>query len=252
MGLFMRHFIAVAFAAATALTIPALAFAGSATVTVFGDSNPFLAAQPGGSCCGGDMAPGQSPVLAATGLAGGQVLTFSASGGVSYYGGATSAGADGDNDGVNYTYRFSMTPDYGTGISGAQNVNVDGLVGVFVSGPPSGAAPSPLDFAGSGSFTGLDFAALAPGLNQIFWIGDGLTGIGTGAVQQFTVPANATALYLGTVDGSGWNNNTGQFSVTVNGLTDGSGVPEPSSWALMLVGFGLAGSGLRRRRVMAA
>jgi hypothetical protein len=30
------------------------------------------------------------------------------------------------------------------------------------------------------------------------------------------------------------------------------GVPEPASWALMIVGFGLAGAGLRRRRLVAA
>ena len=182
------------------------------------------------------------------------MLTFSATGGVSYYGGGASAGADGDNDGSNYTYRFSMTPDYGTGIAGAQNVNVDGLVGVFVSGTPGGAAPTPLDYAASGGSTGLDFADSAPGIDQIFWIGDGLTGIGSGSVQQFTVPTNGTALYFGTVDGSGWSNNSGSFSVTVNGLSSGGagGVPEPTSWALMVVGFGVAGAGLRRRRLLAA
>ena len=151
------------FAAAAALALPAIATASSQTVTVLGQANPFLAAQPSGSCCGGNSAPGQSPALAATGLASGQVLTFSATGGVSYAGGAPAAGADGDNDGTNYTYRFSMTADYETGIAGAQNVNVDGLVGVFVSGMPGGAAPSPLDFAGMGASTGLDFASLTPG-----------------------------------------------------------------------------------------
>ena len=90
-----------------------------------------------------------------------------------------------------------MTTDAGTGISGPQNVNVDGLVGVFVNGTPSGVAPATLDFAGDAVSTGLDFASLAPGLDQIFWIGDGLTGIGTGSVQQFTVPTGATGLKPG-------------------------------------------------------
>jgi hypothetical protein len=225
--------------------------ASAASVTVPGSADPFLAAQPAGTnCCGGDSAPAQSPVLVAGALTGGQMLTFSATGGVSYGGGAPGAGADGDNDGTNYTYRFSMTPDDGTGVAGAQNVNVDGLVGVFVSGTPSGAAPTPLDFGGSGASTGLDFATLSPGLDQIFWIGDGLTGIGTGAVQQFYVPTGATALYLGTVDGSGWFNNSGAFVVTINGLA--GGVPEPASWALMLLGVGAMGAALRGRRGLAA
>lgn len=238
-----------ALAALAALALPAAASAGSATVTVLGSANPFLAAQPAGtSCCGGDSAPGQSPTLAASGgqLIAGHVLTFSATGGVSYAGGAPAAGADGDNDGVNYTYRYGMPNDYGTGIAGAQDVNVDGLVGVFVSGTPGGAAPSPLNFDPSGGSTGLDFASLSPGLDQIFWIGDGLTGIGSGAVQQFTIPTGATGLWLGTVDGSGWFNNSGFLTVTVNGLA-AAGVPEPATWGLMIMGCMMVGGGLRAR-----
>jgi hypothetical protein len=34
--------------------------------------------------------------------------------------------------------------------------------------------------------------------------------------------------------------------------TSGGGVPEPASWALMISGFGLAGTALRRRRAMVA
>jgi hypothetical protein len=229
--------------AASAIVLPGVAGAVSTTVNVPGTSNPFLAGQPTGTgCCGGDSAPAESPVLATTALTGGQVLTFSATGGVLFEPGTPDTSADGDNNGTNYTYRFSMTADYGTGIAGANNVNVDGLVGVFVDGTPSSAAPTPLDFAGSGGSTGLDFASLAPGLDQIFWIGDGLTGIGSGAVQKFIVPTGATALYLGTVDGFGWNNNVGTIVATING------VPEPASWATMILGIGAMGAVIRNRR----
>lgn len=239
------------FIAAAAFALPAAANAASVTVNVAGSANPFLAAQPSGACCVGDSAPAQSPTLAASGaqLTAGNTLTFSATGGVNYIGGASALGADGDNDGLNYTYRFDMTADYGTGIAGPTQVNVDGLVGVFVNGTPSGTAPTPLDYTASGASTGLDFNLSTPGLNQIFWIGDGLTGIGTGAVQQFIVPTSATAFYLGTVDGGGWNNNSGSLSVTVNGLnTVASSAPEPAAWALMLVGVGVMGASMRRRR----
>ena len=37
--------------------------------------------------------------------------------------------------------------------------------------------------------------------------------------------------------------NTGRIGATLQG-----GVPEPTSWALMITGFGLAGATLRRRR----
>jgi hypothetical protein len=52
----------------------------------------------------------------------------------------------------------------------------------------------------------------------IFFIGDGLTsdsnaGFFDGEQQSFIVPSGATRLFLGTVDGEGWYNNTGSFSV---------------------------------------
>lgn len=40
--------------------------------------------------------------------------------------------------------------------------------------------------------------------------------------------------------------------LTVSGAPDAGGVPEPSTWALMIAGFGLAGTGLRRRRLAVA
>lgn len=44
------------------------------------------------------------------------------------------------------------------------------------------------------------------------------------------------------------------FSVTVNslGVTGPGAVPEPATWAMMIVGFGLAGTAVRRRRTLAA
>jgi hypothetical protein len=45
---------------------------------------------------------------------------------------------------------------------------------------------------------------------------------------------------------------TDNFVLSAPGGTTGTGVPEPATWALMLAGFGLAGSALRRRRAVAA
>lgn len=70
----------------------------------------------------------------------------------------------------------------------------------------------------------------------------------------------ATTYSNGTV-GYGQLENQGDWHVTGHDhafyLTDGAqvvsgGVPEPASWALMILGFGLAGSTLRGRRVVAA
>ncbi len=215
----------------------------STTVTVVGSADPILAGQPAGyNCCGGDTAPGQSPLLVPGTLTAGSTLTFSATGGVDFGGGASS-----NADGIGGY--FVNLPDAGGGIAPALNVLADGLVGVFLgpSAPASASQPSKLDFGSAG--LGLDFAGLSPGLNQVFWVGDGLTGTGSGAVQTFIVPTGATRLFLGTVDGSGWSNNSGSYSVTINGMGAATaGVPEPGTWALMLMGVAGLGGVLRSRR----
>ena len=75
-------------------------------------------------------------------------------------------------------------------------------------------------------------------LKQTFYVGDGLT---SGGVQQGRiVPAGATRLYLGTMDGYEWSNNSGAFTARVDV------VPEPSS-LLCLAGCVLIGLRLARR-----
>lgn len=224
-------------AAAAALGLAGPAFAG---VFVPGDANPNLAGQPAGAhCCGGggpeDVAPAQSPVLAASGFGAHTVFTFSATG--------LADGAGTGPTGPDGAYIFDMA-DYGLGIAPASQVGVLGLVGVFLDSsiPTGGGEPGGLSFSG-----GLNFASLSPGLNQIFWIGDGLTGTGSGALQSFISPTGATRLFLGTIDGFQWSNNTGGFDVIV-----GTGVPEPAAWALMLIGFGAVGASLRNVRRSAA
>ena len=91
------------------------------------------------------------------------------------------------------------------------------LVGVFLDDTePMDPAPARLSFV-DGSFT-----SLSPGLRQIFFVGDGLTGEGVGSVQTFHVPDTATRLYLGfqdrcpnIPDQPGWYaDNTGSLSIT--------------------------------------
>jgi hypothetical protein len=104
-----------------------------------------------------------------------------------------------------------VTPPLAHGIS-AINAPVCALVGVFLGSQKPSRLPAPpaADFTVS---PGLNFAGLSPGLQEVFFIGDGLTD--TGAAQQFIVPSGATRLYLGVVDGSGWFNNGGSFTVVI-------------------------------------
>lgn len=198
-------------------------------VNVAGNSNPFLAGAPNGATALGDSAPAESPTLALTGFDTTQALTFSAIGGFNFGGGAPAASADGDGGSGNMSAAI-------LGISGPTGIRFNALVGVFLDDSvPSGMAPAQLN-------SGLSFATLSPDLRQIFWIGDGLTGTGSGDVQQFFAPTGATRLFLGASDGFGWSNNSGVSQVTISFTS----VPEPSSVILA----GLAGSLLvaRRRR----
>ncbi|MFS0735540.1 PEPxxWA-CTERM sorting domain-containing protein [Sphingomonas sp. 1P06PA] len=225
-------------AAAAMASLAGTGQAATTVVTVNGNDNPFLAGAPDGAVALGDTAPDQSPTLALTGFDTSQSITFAAVGGFDFAGGVPAASADGS---------FLITMGDALGISGATGVAANGLVGVFLDdSTPGGTAPAKRD-------DGLSFTTLAPELRQIFWIGDGLTGTGTGTVQTFFAPAGATRLFLGSVDGSGWFNNSGVSTVTINYTAlGGPAVPEPAAWALMIGGFGVAGTALRRRASSAA
>jgi hypothetical protein len=118
-------------------------------------------------------------------------------------------------------------PD-GGGLGGAASISAYGDVGAF---------NNPVQFPLVGVFGG-------PTLTtpwSIFVIGSSDLGV--------VVPTGATTLYLGLPDALGFNNppgyyndNTGSFTVSIGG------VPEPSTWAMMLVGVGLMGVALRASR----
>lgn len=215
--------------------------------TVPGTSDPYLAGMPSGStCCGGDVAPANSPVqVLSVPVTPGATMTFAVTGSVDNAGGVPTLSPDGGG--------VFGTPS-NNGISGA-TWPINALVGVFLdsSQPDTTAAPAGLDFSSGG--IGTSFATLSPALKQAFYIGDGLTGTGSGSVQTFLVPAGATRLFLGTSDGFGWANNTGAFSVTATSTGGGGGsnatpiaVPTLSDAMLALIALTLAAFAWRSMR----
>jgi len=124
------------------------------------------------------------------------------------------------------------------------------LAGVFLTdAKPAAAAPARLDF--SSTAIGRSFTELSPLLHQTFYIGDGLTGEGSGATQSFLVPDGATRLFLGFVDGSYfvggpdyYDNNVGTFTANFTVAP----VPEPATYVLALIATGFVGLTHARRR----
>lgn len=172
-------------------------------VIVPGTSNPYLAGmRPGTGARYGDRAPFQSPVLVPLSIAGATAVTFEAIGNVSH-------GPD-----------WPLEPPEGSrvmadhlsehGISGI-DAPIESLLGVFLADdrPDRTRAPKALRFDAEHR----EFTTFSPELKQVFFIGYGHTASGTR--RRYLIPAGATRLFLGTMDGFGWYNNTGAHTVIV-------------------------------------
>lgn len=214
-----------------------LTYAARQTLTVHGQANLFGAGHavppaPGGG--GGGILPPSYAFPSAPDL----VLRFG------------SVTGEVTCDEVNFPFNG---PDGGPYASGDTDIlSWDGISGIIHSGAtmflsgvflddsePADPAPERLDFS-----DGTDFTELYLELRQTFFIGDGLTGTGTGEVQQFHVPAGATRLFLGFADAwafgdpvglPGWyDDNGGSLSASFEI------VPEPATLALLIAGGLLA------------
>jgi hypothetical protein len=250
----MQRFLLSAAAVAGALLCAAPALAGGGTFIVPSTTDIWLSGQPAGSSVTGffgtDTAPANSPVQIAGALTGGS-FTFAATGMTGVSLGCT-IGPDGGCF-ANENLGFETAPVNGIGDYTGPS---EALIGVFLgaANPTTNPGPSSDDFTDPAVISQTSFAPL---LNQIFFIGDGLTGTGSGSTQTFFAPDGATRLFLAVADSEGGSTgNFGQLDVTFTSsadvtVTPAVSVPEPAAWALLIAGFGLAGTALRRRRAIA-
>ncbi len=184
--------------------------AAAAAIVVPGTANPWLAGMPAGSTAhDGDVAPAQSPVEVMTvPIVPGSVLMFSASGQVRKGPSLPSFGPDGDSSPWEIDFKVFGSENGLADLIAPKNA----LLGVFLGDaqPDQSSTPASLSFITSAN---RNFATLAPQVKQVFFIGDGLRSDGT--PQRIVVPSGASRLFLGTMDGVGWYNNEGAFTVEV-------------------------------------
>ena len=115
------------------------------------------------------------------------------------------------------------------------------------------------------TYTTTSLLTASPLIDQVFFIGDGLTGDGTGVSQHFNVPAGAGLLYLGISDSGEFNgrpleywDNLGTFTIgdsaspTTAAFTETAAASAPEPSTLVLLGTGvsaiLSGMAVQRRR----
>jgi hypothetical protein len=219
----MRTFTAVAL---SALLVWSARGSRAETVAVPSTSNIYGAGHSGGAATpqpaggGGGTAPPSIDVLttAQFGFAGSGSVRFSPSNPVSN---------NPDGPATASTTFLSFN-----GVSGFDSDHAFALYGVFVGATePADPPPPALSFTGNTSF-----ANLSPQLDQVFYIGDGLTGTGSGSTQLFNVPTGALKLYFGLADGveqspnviknGFYGDNSGAYSVDVSRFV----TPEPGDY----------------------
>ncbi len=223
-----RRFFGIA-----ALTLLYSGTAKATVVDVDSHCNIFGAGLGSAASVVGD---GLSPISTSFAAAPNQVLTFSSVTGVVNFYGFTKPSTEGP-DGYGPSFQPYAPGQYPTspanfpgfmGLSGLRDANNGAyLVGVFLTdASPAQPAPPTTDFSNNKSFL-----SLSPQIAQLFYIGDGRTGTGAGATQQFYVPPDATRLFMGFID-SQFSDNFGSLPAAFQIST----VPEPSTLVLLAVG----------------
>jgi hypothetical protein len=211
------------------------------TLVVPGSANIFGAGHAAPPEPGSGGAGSLPPTFSFAAL-GGQVLTFSGVFGSVSCCNSAQTGPDGGP----FASGTTDITSYG-GIAGViDSQHTMFLVGVFLdASEPADPAPACLDF--STGQLGENFVVLAPAIGQVFYIGDGLTGTGTGATQSFLVPATATRLQLGFADAQEfgdptsapgfYGDNTGQVTAIFDVVPPLVVPTLPASWGRLKISY---------------
>ena len=215
------------------------------SVTIQSTDSPW---NYGGTSVGGldSTTPVETPITPGAG----QVLTFSSVTGTISLTPGFPAGPDGRTSSP--PGAFPMNVSAAAGLSGIISNNSAFLAGVFLNGNESNSGhvtPATLSFGTTNSFT-----SLSPLDDQVFFIGDGLTGTGSGSTQTFVIPTDATELVLAIPDANGYSgppgayfDNSGSF-VAVFSISETATTPLPATLPLFAGGLGFVGYLTRRKK----
>lgn len=178
-----------------------------------------------------------------------EVLGTTASGG----NGSTTVEASDSQISVDFeVHSFTpITVDFGVQAGDAASYNFDSFINIFTGVTPPGLG---VDFI---TFTLTDGATFDLGLvsGAFSSASASLNGAGNLLTVRFA-PAEFLSAELGNVFGG----TTGDFLINRNGLAAGenfslivgaAAVPEPATWGMMILGFGVVGAAMRRRRAVA-
>lgn len=143
---------------------------------------------------------------------------------------------------------------FGMGGIGGIQAPTSGFLAALFCGPTLPPSTLPASTPAQNVITDLDALSYAPGIGQVFFVGNGSTA--ADVMQQFLVPDGATDLYFGIADASifsglpdFYDDNLGTYAIEY--AVDGTPttVPEPTTAALL--SLGLAAFGVARRRRVA-
>jgi hypothetical protein len=213
-----KSYKALSAASAIAVALVAGAASASTSVTVSGKANPFFTGQSSAVdsnaavVSDGDNFALDHPIFGGNVTSSTGTVTITATGSTLNIPGSPSGDLPGGS-GLEQSHVYTFSSVGSDNSLNTYTLPINSLVGVFYKpGAPVGNIDKIIEFGSSYTITD-------PSL------------IGT-------------KLYLGSWDGYQWSNNSGAFSVNI----EGTAVPEPATWAMMLVGFGGLGAALRMRR----
>jgi len=131
------------------------------------------------------------------------------------------------------------TSNTATTVNGRQAFLITGITGTRNGSAITGLIPAGTDFGG----VAIDNYLYATG-PYLTDAGFGFSVAGTGNLYNPYYFGGAYQEYVRTAAGADFQNTSG-ITFTLTAVT--GGVPEPATWAMMLIGFGAVGGVLRRR-----